>query len=254
MSTRRPVVGGNFKCNGDFNFIKTHTEVLKTIPKNNVDVYVAPSAIHLKTLADNLKGTHIEVAAQNVYYEKPGAWTGELNVEQLLDCGLKTVIIGHSERRRIMGETNEQSAKKAARAISLGMTVAFCIGETLEERKAGKVDEVNFAQLEALRAVLKEADWKNIIIAYEPVWSIGTGVVATPEQAQEVHASLRKWLAEKVSKAVADATRIQYGGSVNAANCAALGKCPDIDGFLVGGASLKPEFVQIVTTLGEVKK
>lgn len=133
------------------------------------------------------------------------------------------------------------------------MHVVFCIGETIDERKAGKVDEVNFGQLAALSALLKPEEWKNVVIAYEPVWSIGTGVVATPAQAQEVHASLRGWLAKNVSQAVADATRIQYGGSVNAANCGELAKCPDIDGFLVGGASLKPEFVDIVKSLGDIK-
>lgn len=251
---RTPIVGGNFKCNGDFAFIAKHAEVLRGIKDNGVEVYVAPSALHLKTLHDQLQGTHVKVAAQNVYFQKPGAWTGEMSVEQLQDCGLQTVIVGHSERRRIMGESNEESAKKAARALQMGMRVVFCIGETLQEREAGKVDEVNFAQLEALRQLIKEAEWKGVVVAYEPVWSIGTGVVATPEQAQAVHAALRKWLREHVSAAVADATRIQYGGSVNAANCGQLAQCPDIDGFLVGGASLKPEFVQIVDTLGATKK
>eukprot|EP00703_Trepomonas_sp_PC1_P004095 JAP92511.1 Triosephosphate isomerase [Trepomonas sp. PC1] len=251
---RTPVVGGNFKCNGTQKFIQEHSEVLKQMKNNGVEVFVAPTALSLLQLKDNLKDSHIQVAAQNIYYEKIGAFTGELATELIVDAGIKVVLVGHSERRRIMGETNEQSAKKAAKALGDNLQVVFCIGETLEERNNHQVDEVNFAQLEALRQQIKEEQWKNVIIAYEPVWSIGTGVVASPQQAQEVHEHLRGWLKEKVSQKVADETRIQYGGSVNAKNCAELSKCKDIDGFLVGGASLKAEFLDIVKIIGDVKK
>jgi triosephosphate isomerase len=200
-----------------------------------------------------LEKTDIQVVCQNIYIQKPGAWTGEIAIEQLQDLKLKTVLVGHSERRRIIGESNELCAKKAARALELGMHVIFCIGETLDERNAKKVDEVNFAQMEELRKLIKEEQWANVVIAYEPVWSIGTGVVASPQQAQEVHVSLRKWLSDKVSAKVAEAIRIQYGGSVTAKNCKELSECPDIDGFLVGGASLKPEFVEIVKITEQVK-
>ncbi|KAH0573475.1 Triosephosphate isomerase [Spironucleus salmonicida] len=251
---RTPIVGGNFKMNGTIKFINDHAEVLKSIAKNNVEVVMAPTALHASLLQAHLKDSHVCVAAQNVYDQKPGAFTGELAVEMLVDAGIKYAIIGHSERRRIMGESNEQSAKKTLRALEANITVLFCIGETLEERNANKVDEVNFAQLAALKAVITPQQWVDVVIAYEPVWSIGTGVVASPEQAQEVHASIRNWLKKEISTEVAEMTRIQYGGSVNGKNCAELSKCADIDGFLVGGAALKPEIVEIVKILGETKK
>lgn len=253
MSPRVPIIGGNFKCNGTCDFIEKHAAVLKAIPDNGVEVFVAPTALQLIRLRQLLEGSHIHVAAQNCYFEAPGAWTGEIAAELLLDAGIKSVIIGHSERRRKMGESDADSARKAAKALKLGMQVIFCVGETLEEREAGRVDEVIQAQLEALAALLEPAQWKNVVIAYEPVWSIGTGKVASPAQAQEVHASIRAYLTKRVSKEVAEEIRIQYGGSANAKNCGELARCPDIDGFLVGGASLKPEFADIVRQLGEIK-
>lgn len=162
----------------------------------------------------------------------------------LKDVGADWVIIGHSERRAIFGESDELVAEKVAFALAEGMKVIACIGETLQEREAGQTEAVVFRQTKAIAAVVK--DWSNVVVAYEPVWAIGTGVTASPQQAQDVHAALRKWFVENVSQAVSDGIRIQYGGSVTAANCRELGSQPDIDGFLVGGASLKPEFVQIV--------
>lgn len=162
----------------------------------------------------------------------------------LKDVGADWVIIGHSERRTIFGESDELVAEKTAFALAEGLKVIACIGETLQEREAGKTEEVVFRQMKAIAAQVK--DWTNVVVAYEPVWAIGTGKVATPQQAQDVHAALRKWLVDNVSADVSASLRIQYGGSVTAANCKELGSQPDIDGFLVGGASLKPEFVQIV--------
>lgn len=162
----------------------------------------------------------------------------------LKDVGADWVIIGHSERRQIFGESDELIAEKTVFALSQGLKVIACIGETLQEREAGQTEAVVFRQTKALAALIK--DWTNVVLAYEPVWAIGTGKTATPAQAQEVHAALRKWLTENVSPEVSAALRIQYGGSVTAANAKELGSQPDIDGFLVGGASLKPEFVQIV--------
>lgn len=162
----------------------------------------------------------------------------------LKDVGADWVIIGHSERRAIFGESDELTAEKVAFALAEGLKVIACIGETLQEREAGQTEAVVFRQTKAIAAVVK--DWTNVVVAYEPVWAIGTGKTATPAQAQEVHAALRKWFVDNVSQAVSDGIRIQYGGSVTAANCRELGSQPDIDGFLVGGASLKPEFVQIV--------
>ncbi|KAK6051650.1 triose-phosphate isomerase [Cooperia oncophora] len=162
----------------------------------------------------------------------------------LKDLGIEWVILGHSERRHIFGESDQLIAEKTVHALESHINVIFCIGEKLEEREAGKTKEVNFRQLQAL--VDKKVDWTNIVIAYEPVWAIGTGKTATPDQAQEVHLWIREFLKEKVSPEVAEKTRIIYGGSVTAENCVELGKKPDIDGFLVGGASLKPDFIKII--------
>lgn len=162
----------------------------------------------------------------------------------LKDVGADWVILGHSERRQIFKETDELVAEKTAFALAEGLKVIACIGETLEEREAGQTEAVVFRQMKALKE--KVTDWTNVVVAYEPVWAIGTGKTATPQQAQDVHAALRKWITENISSAVSASLRIQYGGSVTAANAKELGSQPDIDGFLVGGASLKPEFVQIV--------
>ena len=183
----------------------------------------------------------------------------------LKDVGADWVIIGHSERRQIFGESDELIAEKVAFALAEGLKVIACIGETLQEREAGQTEAVVYRQTKAIAATVK--DWTNVVVAYEPgkltlsvpiisvnflniyfisVWAIGTGKTATPQQAQEVHASLRKWFTDNVSPEVSDSIRIQYGGSVTAANCRELASQQDIDGFLVGGASLKPEFVQIV--------
>lgn len=162
------------------------------------------------------------------------------------DAGFDWVILGHSERRSLpeIKESDETVAAKTAYALEAGLKVMLCIGETLDARQSGKTDEVNSRQLAAVAE--KVSDWSNIVIAYEPVWAIGTGVVATPEQAQETHAQIRKWLSDNVSPAVAQKMQIMYGGSANAANAASLAIQPDVDGFLVGGASLKPEFLKIV--------
>jgi triosephosphate isomerase len=160
------------------------------------------------------------------------------------DLGLKWVILGHSERRHVFNESDQLITEKTLHAIESGLDVIFCIGEKLEEREAGQTKEVNFRQLKPL--VEKKVDWSRIVIAYEPVWAIGTGKTASPQQAQEAHGWIREYLKENVSSDVAGKTRIIYGGSVTAENCAELAKQPDIDGFLVGGASLKPEFVKII--------
>jgi triosephosphate isomerase len=177
------------------------------------------------------------VAAQNVFDQPCGAFTGEISVSQLKDSNINWAILGHSERRTILKESDEVVASKTKFATDNGVSVIWCCGESLEEREAGKTIEVVSKQLEALKAQI--SDWSKIVVAYEPIWAIGTGKVATTEQAQEVHKAIRDWL-KSVSDKVADETRILYGGSVNEKNCAELGKQPDIDGFLVGGASLKP--------------
>ena len=178
-----------------------------------------------------------------------GAFTGEISATMLKDFGVKWTLTGHSERRvgfGIPGETNELVARKTAVALSNGLSVLACIGEQLSERENGTTMVVCAAQLDAIRKELKEEDWKKVVIAYEPVWAIGTGKVATPEQAEETHRQIREWIALNVSQTVAEEIRIVYGGSVKGSNCRSLIECPNIDGFLVGGASLLPEFVDII--------
>lgn len=209
----------------------------------NTDVVVAPTAAHLLYVKERIT-PKIHVSAQNAYKVAKGAFTGEISPAILKDLGINWVILGHSERRHVFGEKDELIAEKVQHAISEGLSVIACIGEQLQEREAGLTEEVVFKQSKAIADVV--SDWSKVVIAYEPVWAIGTGKTATPEQAQEVHVSLRSWLSDNVSSAVAQTTRIIYGGSVNAKNCQDLAAQADVDGFLVGGASLKPEFAQII--------
>eukprot|EP00884_Botryococcus_braunii_P021510 jgi/Botrbrau1/8042/Bobra.13_2s0013.2 len=181
-----------------------------------------------------------------------GDW-GLNRVEILKDIGLSWVILGHSERRALLGESSEFIAEKTKYAIDNGINVILCIGEQLDEREKGETLDVIAAQLKPVIAKLSEDDWKSVVLAYEPVWAIGTGKVATPEQAEETQAGIRAFIRDNVSPAVAEAVRIQYGGSVNAKNCVELASQPDIDGFLVGGASLKPEFIDIIKSANAKK-
>ncbi len=207
------------------------------------EVVIAPPALYLQIVRDSLR-KEIEVAAQNVYDKPDGAFTGEISVSQLKDSNVHWTILGHSERRTILGESDAVVSSKTKFATENGVSVIWCCGESLEEREAGKTLEVVSGQLAALKATI--SDWSKIVIAYEPIWAIGTGKVATTAQAQEVHAAIRGWLKKEVSEKVAEETRILYGGSVNEKNCKDLKAQPDIDGFLVGGASLKPAFVDII--------
>lgn len=209
----------------------------------NTEVIIGCPAVYVMYTRGLLPAS-IEVAGQNAYKIEKGAFTGEISPAMLKDVGANWVILGHSERRQIFGESDELIGEKCAHALSEGLKVIACIGETLEQREAGKTEEIVERQMKALTKHIK--DWSNVVVAYEPVWAIGTGKTATPVQAQDVHAFLRKWIVSNISKDVSDNLRIQYGGSVTAANCKELASQPDIDGFLVGGASLKPEFVQIV--------
>jgi len=230
--------------NGSKDSITELAKILSTGPLDaNVEVVVGCPSVYI-SFARGLLPASIGVAGQNCYNVKSGAFTGEVAPSMLKDVGADWVIIGHSERRQIFKETDELIAEKTAFALAEGLKVIACIGETLEEREAGNTEAVVFRQMKAIAAQVK--DWTNVVVAYEPVWAIGTGKTATPAQAQEVHAALRKWLIDNVSADVSASLRIQYGGSVTAANAKELASQPDIDGFLVGGASLKPEFVQIV--------
>lgn len=230
--------------NGSFSSVKVISDFLAAGPLSaDVEVVVAPPFPYLHHVRQILPKS-IGVAAQNCYKAESGAYTGEVSPQMILDVGGEWVILGHSERRNIFGECDKLVAEKVQYALSNHVKVIVCVGELLPEREAGKTEEVVSRQISAIAALV--SDWSNVVIAYEPVWAIGTGKTATPEQAEEVHRFLRKWLAEKVGPEVAEKTRIIYGGSVTAGNSKSLASKPDVDGFLVGGASLKPDFVQIV--------
>jgi len=243
--TRKFFVGGNWKMNGTKSSIDEICSWLVAGPLDpNCEVVVGVPGCYLQHVADKLAGSSVAVAAQNCYKVEKGAFTGELAPAMIKDCGAGWVILGHSERRNVFGEQDDLIGEKVGFALKSGLSVVPCIGEKLEEREAGATQEVVFRQLSAL--VPHITDWSKVVLAYEPVWAIGTGKTATPEQAQEVHAAIRGWLQQNVNPEVAAATRILYGGSVTADNCRALAQCPDIDGSLVGGASLKKDFIQIV--------
>lgn len=220
----------------------------KVANANDCEVIIAPALVHLKTVADRLEGSNIKVAAQNCSTEqKHGAHTGEVAADMIKDVGASHVIVGHSERRQFYGETDETVNKKTKAALSVGLTTIVCVGEMLAERESGNAESVVKTQLTGSLDGLTVSDMERIIIAYEPVWAIGTGAVATPEQAQEMHGSIRGIVGDLHGEAVADATRILYGGSVKPDNIAGLMTQTDIDGALVGGASLDAEtFAQIV--------
>ncbi|KYN00292.1 PREDICTED: triosephosphate isomerase isoform X2 [Cyphomyrmex costatus] len=241
---RKFFVGGNWKMNGMKSEIGDIITFLKTGPLDpNVEVVVGVPSIYLTYVTSIVPG-NVSVSAQNTYKVPKGAFTGEISPAMLLDNGIPWVILGHSERRNVFGETDELIAEKVVHALETGLKVIACIGEKLEEREAGKTEEVVYRQTKAIADKIKS--WDNVVLAYEPVWAIGTGKTATPQQAQEVHEKLREWLSKNVNPNVAQTLRIIYGGSVTAANAKDLAKEKDIDGFLVGGASLKPDFVQIV--------
>lgn len=243
-SKRKFFVGGNFKMNGTISKIREITENLnKASCSPDTEVVISPPAIYLLLAREHLR-KGIEVAAQNVFDQPDGAFTGEISVSQLKDSGITWTILGHSERRTIIQEADHFVASKTKAALDGGLSVILCCGETLEQREADKTTEVILSQLGAVAKEVK--DWSKIVIAYEPIWAIGTGKVATTEQAQEVHKAIRDWLRKTFGGNTAEGTRIIYGGSVSEKNCGDLAKEKDIDGFLVGGASLKPAFVDII--------
>ncbi|ESP01108.1 hypothetical protein LOTGIDRAFT_238326 [Lottia gigantea] len=242
---RKFFVGGNWKLNGDKQSVDGIIKFLNDGPLDeNTEVVVSPPAIYLDYVRGKLNN-NVATSAQNCYKVAKGAFTGEIvSAAMAKDVGATWIILGHSERRHVFGECDELIGQKTKYVLEEGLGVIACIGEKLEERESNQTNEVVFRQTSAFAANI--SDWSKVVLAYEPVWAIGTGKVASPEQAQEVHASLRKWLADNVSAEVAQKTRIIYGGSVSAGNCKELGTKPDVDGFLVGGASLKPDFVQII--------
>jgi triosephosphate isomerase len=249
---RRPMVAGNWKMHGTRASVAELIEGLANLAlPGGVDVAVFPPSLHISFVVDCLEGQSIDVGAQNCAHEAgQGALTGEISSTQLADASCKYVLVGHSERRQIMGETNEVLNRKFEAAQAAGLTPILCIGETLEQREAGKTLEVVGQQLDSIIEELGIGAFANAVIAYEPVWAIGTGLTASPQQAQEVHAAIRAQLMKENSE-VAQGVRLLYGGSVKAANAVELFGMPDIDGGLIGGASLNAdEFGAIIRAAG----
>ncbi len=246
---RKIIIAGNWKMN------KTVAEAVDLVagiknglPENlNVDVVVCPPFTALKAVGDEITGSALDLGAQNMHAEKSGAYTGEISGEMLREALCNYVILGHSERREYFGETDEMVNTKAKAALEISLRPIICVGETLEQREAGEMEGVVEKQLRGSLADLGPKGWAETIIAYEPVWAIGTGKTASPEQAQEVHAFIRKIVADIAGEAIADSMRIQYGGSMKPANAKELLSQPDIDGGLIGGAALKADsFLDIV--------
>ncbi|MCS7160972.1 MAG: triose-phosphate isomerase [Gemmatales bacterium] len=246
---RKKFVAGNWKMHTTRQTaISLAQELVTAIGQETaVDVAICPPFPYLLPVREVLSGSCIALGAQNVHPEPQGAFTGEVSPVMLRDCGCHWVIVGHSERRRGLGESHEFIRRKLLAAVQHGLQVILCIGETKSERDAGQTLTIVRAQLEDSLPALKTEQLAHVVLAYEPVWAIGTGVNATPEQAQEVHAWVRAWLGAHFGSKLAETLRILYGGSVNSANAASLLAQPDIDGVLVGGASLKAsEFLAII--------
>ncbi|MRI31801.1 triose-phosphate isomerase [Endozoicomonas sp. OPT23] len=242
---RKPLVAGNWKMNGSLESNRKLLEALVSGLNTQAEVLVCPPAVYAHSVLEQLAGTAVKVGLQNVSDKTSGAFTGEISPLMVKDLGIEYVIIGHSERRAIYGETDEQVAAKFCALVDAGIAPILCVGETLEERQAGDTMKVVAAQVEAVLRTAGPERLANFVIAYEPVWAIGTGLTATPEQAQEVHAAIRTLLAEH-DEAMAAKTRILYGGSMKAANAVELIALPDVDGGLVGGASLVAEEFQAI--------
>ena len=248
---RSKIVAGNWKMNK--NALETATlltEISGKLPDTSAEVMVAPAFVNLAEAVKHLKGSKVVAIAQNMHFAESGAFTGEISADMLLSIGIDTAIIGHSERRAYFHETDEILAKKVKTALSKKMRVMFCFGEELNERKSGQHFEVVKRQLKNALFSLDAGAWKHIILAYEPVWAIGTGETASPEQAQEMHAFIRKTIEGAYNKAIADRVSILYGGSVKPGNAAEIFSKPDVDGGLIGGASLvADDFVAIVKAI-----
>ncbi len=244
---RRKIVAGNWKMNMTPSQAVALCDELKDLVKSDdVDVVYCVPAIDIVPVVEAVKGTNVEVGAENMYFEEKGAYTGEISAAMLVDAGVKYVIIGHSERRDYFKEDDALLNKKVKKALEAGLTPILCCGETLEQREMGITLDWIRMQIKSDLVGVTVEQVASMVIAYEPIWAIGTGKTATTEQAQEVCKAIRDCIAEVYDAATAEAVRIQYGGSVNAANAAELFAQPDIDGGLVGGASLKADFGKIV--------
>jgi len=254
--SRKPIVGGNWKCNPDKkSALDGLIANIQACDTSKCDVYVCPSPLHVDYCMGKFTNG-AEVTPQDCNTKGIGAYTGTMSVEQMKDMGINWCLIGHSERRGEFGlfpmDNNDTLAVKLAKILGAGMKCVYCIGEPLPIREKG-IDAVLAEMDVQLTQIYGILDPAKVVIAYEPVWAIGTGVTASPEQAQETHAGIRKLISEKASAEVAGAIRIQYGGSANAKNAPELSAQPDVDGFLVGGASMKPEFKDIVAAISAAK-
>lgn len=246
---RRPLIAGNWKMNLNRAEAVALAQALaeRSGAIDKADLAVFPPSIYLDAVRQVLAGSKVAYGAQNVYFEPNGAFTGEISTAMLVDLGCRYVILGHSERRHVLGESNADVNKKTLAALAAGLVPVVCVGELLAEREAGHTGRVIREQFDGSLGNLTSEQIGKVVIAYEPVWAIGTGKVATPQQAEEVHMDLRKILAERYNTATAESLRILYGGSVKASNAAELLAQPNVDGALVGGASLKAdEFLGIV--------
>ena len=244
---RRKIIAGNWKMNKTHSEAKALCELLIPLVKNeDVDVVFCVPAIDITTVVEAVKGTNVAVGAENMYFEESGAYTGEISPNMLVDAGAKYVILGHSERRGYFHETSEDINKKMLKAFEHGMIPIMCCGESLEQREQGVTMDFIRQQVKIGYQNVTADQAKISVIAYEPIWAIGTGKTATTEQAQEVCKAIRETIAEIYDTDTAEAIRIQYGGSMNAGNCKELLAQPDIDGGLIGGAALKADFGQIV--------
>lgn len=244
---RKKIIAGNWKMNMTPSEAVKLVDTLKPLVDNpDVDVVFCVPAIDIIPVVEAAKGSNIQVGAENMYFEDKGAYTGEISPAMLTDAGIKYVVLGHSERREYFAETNETVNKKMLKAFDHGITPIMCCGESLEQREQGVTMDFIRQQVKVGFQNVTAEQAKTAVIAYEPIWAIGTGKTATTEQAQEVCKGIRACIAEVYDEATAEAIRIQYGGSVNAETAPELFAQPDIDGGLVGGASLKPDFGKIV--------
>lgn len=249
---RKNIVAGNWKMNNDLSAsTKLAKQVMKKVKKAKIkgtNVIIAPTFVNLERVAKAIKNSKVKVAAQNMHFEENGAFTGEVSANMLKSVGVKTVILGHSERREYFGETDEMLAKKVDTALSNKMNVIFCFGEVLEDRKSNNQEKVVESQIKNALFHLDAEAFKNIVLAYEPVWAIGTGETATPDQAQDMHAFIRKTLADQYGNDVAENVSILYGGSCKPSNAKEIFSKTDVDGGLIGGAALNADdFFAIIT-------
>ena len=248
---RSKIVAGNWKMNKTLSETEALiVELSGKLPDTDAEVMVAPTYVNLVGAVRELKGSSIEVIAQNMHFAENGAFTGEISADMLLDIDIKTVIIGHSERRALFGETDEILAKKVKTALGKNLRVMFCFGEELQDRKSGNHFNVVESQLKNALLSLDASAWSSIVLAYEPVWAIGTGETASPEQAQEMHAFIRKTILDAYDASIAENVSILYGGSVKPGNAEEIFSKPDVDGGLIGGAALvADDFIAIIKAL-----